>query len=75
MSQAQCLNCKEIIESKYRHSFVTCSCFTNEIGNKGIYLDGGDEYIRAGGCLENFKLIQEIVKDEEFNDPYGILDE
>jgi hypothetical protein len=41
MSKAKCLKCNDIIESKHRHDFVRCSC-------KEIFLDGGDEYLRAG---------------------------
>lgn len=26
-NRAECLNCGDIIESKFRHDFVTCSCF------------------------------------------------
>lgn len=36
---AQCLLCQDIIESKSRHSFVTCSC-----GN--VSVDGGLAYTR-----------------------------
>ena len=38
---AQCLECGDIIESKHRHDFVSCSC-----GN--IFVDGGLDYIRMG---------------------------
>lgn len=41
-NRAQCLECNDIIESTYRHDFVTCSC-----GN--IFVDGGKDYFRAGG--------------------------
>jgi hypothetical protein len=53
MSKAQCLNCKSIIHSRHAHDFVTCICYTRDIGNKGIFIDGGDEYLRTGGCMEN----------------------
>lgn len=32
--------CAEVIESKYRHDFVTCSCGQSSV-------DGGDAYSRA----------------------------
>ena len=51
MSKAKCLKCNDIIESKHRHDFVRCSC--NE-----IFLDGGDEYIRAGANDLNNILIE-----------------
>ncbi len=37
----QCKHCGDIIESTYRHDFVTCSC--------GCYsVDGGLDYLRRG---------------------------
>lgn len=33
------MGCKDVIESKYRHDFVTCSC-----GN--ISVDGGNDYFK-----------------------------
>ena len=27
MSKARCKNCKDVIESRYRHEFVTCTCY------------------------------------------------
>lgn len=38
-SRAKCLVCGDVIESKHRHDFVTCSC-----GN--LSLDGGNDYMR-----------------------------
>ncbi len=35
----QCTLCKDIIESKFRHDFVTCKC-----GNLGV--DGGLDYFK-----------------------------
>jgi len=35
----QCKNCKDIIESESRHSFVTCTCGACSV-------DGGHEYLR-----------------------------
>ena len=66
----QCNNCKDIIESKSRHDFVTCSCFTNSKDNKGIYVDGGDDYCRIGGDPNNMTFIDDedkiyTVKAEE----------
>jgi hypothetical protein len=61
MSKAKCLKCNDIIESKHRHDFVRCSC--NE-----IFLDGGDEYIRAGANDLSNILIQ---SDDDF---YAAID-
>lgn len=39
MNKVKCLKCGDIIESKYRHDYVTCSCGY-------ISIDGGDDYQR-----------------------------
>ena len=36
---AQCLKCGEVIESRHRHDFKTCSC-------GALSVDGGKDYIR-----------------------------
>ncbi len=41
MNKAQCNLCKDIIESEYRHDWVSCSCGE-------IFVDGGNDYHRAG---------------------------
>jgi hypothetical protein len=77
MSKAKCLKCNDIIESKHRHDFVRCSC--NE-----IFLDGGDEYIRAGAndlsniliendseffaALDRDEVLQKLIKEAEIDD-------
>ena len=61
---ARCLNCKTIIESKHRHDFVVCPCFKDEVGNTGIFIDGGHDYIRRGGCLANFDPLFDIERSE-----------
>ena len=48
-SKIQCKLCKDIIQSTYRHDFKWCSC-------KSIYIDGGSDYTRIGGHLENIEL-------------------
>lgn len=48
-NQAKCLNCGDIIESKHRHDFVTCSCFVNSTDNKGIAIDGGPTFFDENG--------------------------
>lgn len=40
-NRAKCLRCGDIIESTFRHHFVTCSC-----GNLDV--DGGTDYIGRG---------------------------
>ena len=39
LNQAQCKICKQVIQSKHRHDFVSCKCGE-------ISVDGGTNYIR-----------------------------
>ncbi len=41
INKAQCNNCKDIIESRYTHHFVTCSCGQTHV-------DGGLNYLKRG---------------------------
>lgn len=38
----KCIKCNDIIESKFRHDYVKCSC-------GAIFVDGGDDYLKYGG--------------------------
>lgn len=58
MSIARCRHCGDVIESKSQHDWVCCSCFSNEVNTTGIFLDGGEEYIRYGGNLGNVEWIE-----------------
>lgn len=51
-NRAKCRKCGDVIESKHRHDWVSCSC-------KAIYIDGGQSYWRAGGDPENFIRIND----------------
>lgn len=42
INKAQCAECKDIIMSRTRHDFVSCSC-------GAIFVDGGTDYLRRGG--------------------------
>jgi hypothetical protein len=42
MSKAVCYECLGVMESRHRHDFVRCECGKS-------FLDGGDDYFRAGG--------------------------
>lgn len=46
VNKIQCKKCKEIIESKHVHDFKWCIC-------KSIAVDGGLEYLRRVGNLED----------------------
>ena len=52
---AKCRKCGDVIESKSVHDFKWCSCHS-------IFVDGGMEYIRRGGELED---IIELSQEEE----------
>ncbi len=58
-NKARCTNCGDIIESKYRHNFVQCSCFSV---STGIFLDGGNTYWRCGGNFSHLERIKEKLK-------------
>lgn len=51
-NKAQCKICKSIIESKHRHDWVSCKC-------EAIFVDGGKDYLRRGGSLENIIELSE----------------
>lgn len=52
-NKAQCLKCKDIIESKHTHDFRYCKC-------GAIFVDGGHDYWRYGGELEYFKRMDSV---------------
>ena len=51
-NRARCRKCGTIIESKHRHDFVWCEC-------RSIFVDGGLDYIRAGGNPQDFESLAE----------------
>lgn len=54
-NKARCLNCLDEIESTHRHDFQSCSC-------GDIFVDGGNEYWRAGFRVEeSFERIWEAI--------------
>jgi hypothetical protein len=48
----KCLLCGDIIESKHRHDFRQCKC-------GACFVDGGLDYCRMGGELENIEDLTE----------------
>lgn len=50
-NKAKCLKCNEILESKNRYDYVSCSC-----GNLSV--DGGKDYIKRG--FMDHSLIEEM---------------
>lgn len=48
----RCLKCGDVIESKYRHDFVSCSCGQT-------FVDGGLDYCRVGGNPGEIEFLTE----------------
>ena len=53
---ARCLACNDIIESRYRHHFVTCKCGK-------LSVDGGHDYLKRVGDFENS---EDLSEEEEY---------
>lgn len=47
-NSAKCRKCGDEIESRSAHDFVQCSC-------GAIFVDGGRDYLRRGGELEDIQ--------------------
>lgn len=47
-NSAKCLKCGAHITSRHRHDFRYCPC-------GAIFVDGGTDYLRAGGDLEYYE--------------------
>lgn len=56
VNKAQCALCKDIIESRTTHDFVTCSCGE-------ISVDGGKSYIRRSA--KDFNNLIELSEYED----------
>jgi len=53
----KCKKCGDVIESTYRHDFVTCSC-------GAISVDGGYDYLRRAGDLDGYIEMSESEEVE-----------
>ena len=59
VNRVQCLNCGEIIISRYRHNYVSCKCGSTAV-------DGGIDYLKRTGLnykemsLHNLSPFEEI---------------
>lgn len=58
-NKARCRLCGDVIESKNRHDWQTCSC-------GAIFVDGGHEYLRRGA--KKFEDLEELSEYEEVED-------
>lgn len=64
INKAQCRKCLNIIESKYRHDFVTCGC-------GAISVDGGLDYLKRSGepsDIIELSIYNSSEADEYFDD-------
>lgn len=57
-NRIKCLKCGDIIESKHRHDYKTCSC-------GACAVDGGHDYLRRCGNLEDWEDMSEVEKKDE----------
>lgn len=61
-NRIQCNHCGEVIESRYRHDFVSCRC--------GICcVDGGTDYLRRGflysrADFTELSVVEDAAKDD-----------
>jgi len=51
LNRAKCSNCGDVIVSRHRHDFVTCSC-------ESISVDGGQEYNRYVGDFDKILVFR-----------------
>ena len=59
VNKAKCLKCGDVIESTYRHDFVTCSC-----GNLSV--DGGHDYLKR--CFKSSEWEDMSVETSRLRD-------
>lgn len=55
VNRIRCKKCGDIIESKSVHDFKYCSC-------KSVAVDGGHDYLRRLGYLEDWEDLSEVEK-------------
>ncbi len=48
----RCDLCGDIIQSTFRHDFRECSCL-------GLFVDGGNDYLRIGANAGTFTILKE----------------
>lgn len=65
-----CMSCCVEVESKSRHDYQSCRC------PQGSFVDGGDEYTRAGGMdLSKIKMHRQDAETGCIFIPDGMVDE
>jgi len=56
-NMCRCKKCKQVLLSLHRHDFRDCEC--------GNFTDGGKEYIRRGGVLEDLEDMSIYIKNNK----------
>lgn len=56
-NKIKCRKCGDVIESKSVHDFKFCSCCA-------VAVDGGHEYLKRSGNLEDFEELSEVDSSE-----------
>lgn len=79
-NRAKCNNCGDIVESRHVHEFVGCTCYNESGGKTGIAVDGGTEYLRRSGDLDNYEEMSESrlytdAERDEYNEQMAALAE
>jgi hypothetical protein len=59
-NSVKCLDCEEVLVSRHRHDYVTCSCPNNAMA------DGGNEYGRYGAMDINRIKTFYVYADDDF---------
>lgn len=59
----QCLNCGDTIFSRTKHDFRACSCFRDEVDNKGCAIDGGFNYVKFCGNVSGKRFVYITLKE------------
>jgi len=57
-NRAQCRVCGDVIESTFRHDFVSCEC-------GAIAVDGGKDYLKRSGNPADVIELSECMSDED----------
>jgi hypothetical protein len=60
----KCVHCGDVIESRYTHEFVTCSCGR-------CSADGGHEYLKRVGNAKDYIEMSEVDELEADSDLNG----
>lgn len=57
-NKIRCKKCDDIIESLNSHDFQRCSC-------GAVAIDGGHDYLRRCGSIDDFEELSVLERDEQ----------